>query len=239
AGGEFDRSIGSLVSEPIGSGGAPLTPTGGAANVAGAAGALADAFYLEAEAAQLSGDWQIGSSELASGGEYIESTVDVADPTAPGTGVALYEFTIDTPGDYLVWGRTRGPEPTHSRYFVRIDQGAWIPWRISTGDDFWWDDIHRDAAYGEPLVFLLTSGAHTLEFGNSATGALLDRLYVTGRGDVPPGNDSPCSPPHSIRQGSECIRACGTYGNTACGEVECAGRETMAVYDCAVCCVLD
>lgn len=239
--GDFDRAIGSYTPElddapsAGGSGGVPPSDGGSA----GAAGALATALYFEAEEGELSGDWLIGEASAASGGEYIESAVNVVDPAAPGTGVARYEFEVETLGDYVVWGRTHGPEPSMNRYFVRIDGGEWIPWRISTGDVFWWDDLHRDAEYGTPLLFLLAPGTHTLEMGNSQTGAQLDRLYITGRGDEPPGNTGPCGPPHSIEVSGACVRACGTYGNTSCGAVECAGRDLMPVHDCDICCVLD
>jgi hypothetical protein len=237
--GDFDRSIGKYVppAAAAGSGGegGASSPTAGS----GPGGQSSAQRYFEAEDARLSGDWLIGASDQASAGHYIESAVDVSDPSAPGNGVAHFEFEVEREGDYVIWGRTHGPGPGNSRYFLRIDAGDWIPWRISTGDVFWWDDMHRDDSYGTPLVFLLAPGTHVLEMGNSETGAQLDRIYVTGDGDVPPGNAGPCNPPHSIQQGDACVRACGTYGNTSCDATECSGRTPVPVYDCAVCCVLN
>jgi len=64
----------------------------------------------------------------------------------------------------------------------------------------------------------------------------LDRLYITAQGDEPPGNDTPCDPPHSISLERECLPSCGSLNGTACSEIECAGLPLLPAYDCAICC---
>lgn len=206
----------------------------GAAFDAGAA----DAFYLEAEAGELSGTMAIGQSEFASGGEFIVDTGDVISDDMPGSGLATYSFSTSSAGQYILWGRIHSPDAEHNRFWLRMDDGAWVLWRISTGEAWFWDDIHNDTDYSNPIVFELAQGSHSLDFASASPGAELDRLYITARGDVPPGNDTPCNPPHSIEVAGECQPSCGSHGNVSCFPDECAGKEMLQAYDCPVCCAL-
>lgn len=220
----------------------PAPSTGGATSAGGQGGeggqipTLGDAFYLEAEDGELSGDFSVGAAEAASGGEFLVATTDTPGDE-PGTGRARYSFRLEVAGDYVLWGRTRAPDPPHSRYFIRFDDDDFFPWRISTGEAWFWDDVHEDDDYFTPHVFSLGSGLHTLEIGSSQTEAQLDRLYLTSRGDVPPGNDTPCNPPHSIERAGACIPSCGSHGTTTCDEALCAGREALEAFDCTICCL--
>jgi hypothetical protein len=65
-------------------------------------------------------------------------------------------------------------------------------------------------------------------------------LYLTSEGDEPPGNDTPCNPPHSIEVEGMCEPSCGSLAppgmTTTCQG--CDGRPLLdEVYDCPVCCV--
>jgi hypothetical protein len=197
-------------------------------------------FYLEAEDGTLTDGFTVGSSPAASNDGYIEAPAGIDSETAPGTARATYSFSIEAPATYLMWGRIHSPDVPHNTLWFHVDDGTWYQWRISTGDVFYWDDIHDGTHYAEPLRFDLAAGSHTLEFANSIEQVQLDRIYVTADGDLPPGNDetTPCHPPNSIQLAGACVVSCGSQGGNTCGEAACMGLPTFPVYDCAVCCIV-
>ena len=198
---------------------------------------LPTAFYLEAESGALSGPFAVMTSDQASGGEFIVATEAAASSTEPGTARAVYDFTLEEGGDFVIWGRIHSPDALSNQYWVRVDDGSWFKWRISTGEAWFWDDFHDNTQYSVPLNFALSAGAHRLELANAVTGAELDRLYVTARNDHPPGNTTPCNPPHSIEVAGACIRSCGSYGNVSCLSDVCMGQPELEAYDCPICCL--
>lgn len=204
--------------------------------------ALPAAFYLETEDGVLSGGFGVGADVppadgAASGGFYIEASEEPADGNAPGGARAIFDFNLQAAGDYVIWGRIHSPDALHNRFWFRVDEQTWFLWRISTGDVWYWDDLHNNVDYNNALVFPLSEGAHRLEIANGATLAQLDRLYLTAQGDVPPGNNTVCDPPHSIQVGGACRRSCGSYGVVSCIAEQCDGLEQLDSYDCTVCCL--
>jgi hypothetical protein len=192
--------------------------------------------YLEAESGSLSSGFTVGTDVTASGGSYLAPPAGSFE-TEPGAARASYDLTITRAGDYVVWGRIRSPGASSNRFWFQVDGGAWHKWRISVGDIWYWDALHEDAMYGTKLSFSLTVGTHSLVLANCVEGAWLDRLYITADGDLPPGNDTPCSPPHSIQLAGVCQPSCGSHGDTTCGMTACAGKTALPAYDCDVCCI--
>jgi hypothetical protein len=86
-------------------------------------------------------------------------------------------------------------------------------------------------------LFTLEEGDHQLVFADAVSGVELDRLYVTADGDQPAGNATPCSPPHSIEVGGQCLASCGAQQGRMCGALACAGRAQIEAYDCDICCM--
>ena len=189
--------------------------------------------YLEAEDGELTG-FSIESAPDASAGRALLAP-DVTSDAEPGSARARYRFELSEAGDYLVWGRTYAPDVAANRFWIQLDGGAFVLWRISTGEVWFWDDVHDDRRYASPHVFTLGAGTHELVVANAGPGARLDRLYVTSAGDEPPGNDTACDPPHTIEVGGECLPSCGLLMGTGCGAV-CTDREPLPAYDCDVCC---
>jgi hypothetical protein len=200
---------------------------------------LLAAFYFEAEDGLLSGPLEIGSDAAASGGEFVVAAEPAQSADAPGTGRALYDLGVEQPGEHVIWARIHSPGPANNRFWFRVDEGAWVLWRISTGEAWFWDDLHDGTDYGTALSFQLEAGTHRLEIASAVTGAELDRFYVTVLGDRPPGDTTPCDPPPSIEVMGECRRSCGSYGDVSCDPALCAGREELDAYDCGVCCLLE
>jgi hypothetical protein len=192
-------------------------------------------FYLEAEDGELSGGFVIDSDPAASGGEYIRAPEGVtSDDRTPGMAQARYTFNVDSDGDYLIWGRLYTPDIGSNRFFVQVDDAAPTLWRMTVGTIWFWDDVHDDVSYNQPLHFTLAAGRHELVFYDAAPDAKLDRLYVTAGGDQPPGNDTKCRPPHYIDVDGVCQPSCGAQAppnmSTTCA---CAGRsDSFPAYDC-------
>jgi len=193
--------------------------------------------YLEAESATLSGGFRVGTDGSASGTSTLVAPSGAKSDGAPGDARALYEFTVKTAAIYRIWGRIRSPDADHNRFWVQVDDGPWIKWRISVGEIWYWDAFHDDTDYGHALDFPLQAGVHRLTLANCADDVELDRLYYTpDPDDVPPGNDTPCNPPHSIDLGGVCQLSCGSQGGNQCGAV-CQDQAPTYAYDCGpLCC---
>jgi hypothetical protein len=207
--------------------------------VTDAASEPARAQYVEAEHGELSGGFTIDDDASASSGQAIAPPMGAASEDAPGAARARYTLELPDDGEYLFWGRIHAPDADRNRFWFQVDGGDWTKWRISVGEIWYWDDFHADREYGSPRVFALERGAHELVIASCSEGVRLDRLYVTAEGDEPPGNDTPCDPPHSIEIGGECLPSCGLLEGTACGPLACAGRTPLPAYDCDVCCRVD
>jgi hypothetical protein len=195
-------------------------------------------FYLEAEKGQLSGGFTIGSDTSASAGACIEPPAGVASPDEPGSARARYTFDVATPGTYLIWARIRSPDASHNTFWFQLDGGRWFLWRITTGEIWYWLPLHERASYGVPLEFDFVAGPHELNVANAVEGNRLDRFYFTADGDTPPGNDTPCNPPHSVPMNGACIPSCGSQGGNRCGQLNCQGQTILPAYDCDICCIV-
>ena len=191
--------------------------------------------YLEAESGELSGDFAIGSDPAASNAAYIQAPPMVVADDEPGTSVARYQFDVAKDGEYIIWGRIFSPDIHSNRFWIQVDDGTWYRWRITVGTIWYWDDVHDNLSYNQPLLFQWTAGSHTLLIANEAPDTRLDRLYITADGDEPPGNMTKCRPPHSIdRLGPACELSCGVQAPAGMhSSCECGDRvDVFDAYDC-------
>jgi hypothetical protein len=196
--------------------------------------------YLEAESGQLSGGFTVGSDVTASSAAYIAPPPGIFSDDGAGEAQSRYLFTLPAQTKYRIWGRIRSPNAINNRFWFQVDGGPWFKWRISTGDIWFWDTFHDDTDYNSPLEFDPSPDQHELVIANCAPGTELDRLYITAAGDQPPGNATPCRPPHSIEVGGKCFPSCGSQAtateDTTCLDTACQGRPTVQAYDCNLCC---
>jgi hypothetical protein len=197
-----------------------------------------DGAYIEAEEGVIAG-FEIEEQAEASGGRALLSPPDVFSDDVPGDARATYTFELTEGGEYVLWGRVYAPDVDANRFWLKLDDGAWFLWRISTGTIWYWDDVHDDREYGAPLTFPLGAGTHTLVLASAGPSARIDRFYITKDGDQPPGNDTACRPPHTIDIDGACLPSCGLLMGTACGPVACMDREPLPAYDCDVCCQIE
>ena len=191
--------------------------------------------YLEAEDGALSG-FTIASDPAASGGKYILPPPDARPDTVPGTARAEYSFAVAIAGTYRVWGRIQAPSADQNAFWVTVDDGTPHRWQLSTGRIWFWGAVTSDRQYDTPVDYTLSAGPHRLVFQNAVPGVGLDRIFIGPPGEVPPGNTTLCTPPHSIQlDDGGCEPSCGSHGNTTCGSI-CTGQTALVSYDCDVCC---
>jgi hypothetical protein len=191
-------------------------------------------FYIDMASGVLSGGFSLQSDKDA--GEYL-SPPPTQSTLVPGDASADYSFPVACPGTYVLWGRMHGPGAINNTFWLSMDSEPFYQWRLSTGVIWYWRPVTRNLDYGQPIHYTLDAGVHRLTVRNSSSGDGLQRLFVGLPGDVPPGNDTPCSPPNSIQLADGgCELSCGSHGNTVCGPIACAGQPALVAYDCSVCC---
>jgi hypothetical protein len=199
------------------------------------AGALSDAgtgVFIEAESGKLSGAFSIGTSADASGGRFVYAHAGASSEKGPGPARAEYDFTVNVAGTYQLWGRIHNQTIYKNRFWFQVDGGAWILWRITTGDIWYWDVLHDDVAYGIPVKFELTAGPHQLLIANCVDDAQLDRLYLSTDPARPEPKGTACNPPHYVDLDGGCAPSCGTLSGL-CRSCPVPARAT---YDCPSCC---
>jgi hypothetical protein len=193
--------------------------------------------YLEAESGALSGGFVIGDDSTASGGHFITPHVGASsDGTVPGPARATYEIDVETAGTYQIWGRIQALDLSVNRFWFQVDGGAWIKWRITTGNIWWWDFLHDNILYETPISEEFSVGKHELVIANDVDGVGIDRLYYASDGSKPVGDETKCNPPNSIDIDGGCHPSCGSLGGTMCSTSGCMGMPTVNVYDCPACC---
>jgi hypothetical protein len=202
------------------------------------AGDASVSLYFEAESAEALSGFTVQTDATVSGGQYLAPPSTAASDDAPGSARATYSFDVPSSGNFYLWGRIHSPDANHNRFWFQIDGGAWRLWRISTGEQWWWNQAHDNAEYAPPLTFMLMAGTHQMVLADAASGVGIDRFYLTTGSETPLGNVGPCDPPHSIQLGGVCVPSCGSQGGNGCGSVQCAGRATLSAYDCDICCVV-
>lgn len=234
---------------PEAEGGAPST-SGGASSSGGAdatggdggrtaGGASPWGLEFEAEDGLLNDGFAVSTSGSDSSVTAITATMPAGMADAPGEARAIYQFEVPNSANYVIYGRIHSPGAATNRFWFRVDEGDWTLWRISTGEEWYWDSLHENVDYGNPIVFPFEAGTHRLELGNAVMGAELDRFYITeSTAEAPENPGLSCNPPHSIQLEGECVRSCGSYQTVSCGVEACAGKQEVAAYDCAICCLL-
>ncbi|HEX3775795.1 MAG TPA: hypothetical protein VHV51_15090 [Polyangiaceae bacterium] len=199
--------------------------------------AASEGRYIEAESGTLSGGFMIEDDSTASGGRFITPQVGIAsDGTEPGPARATYDAEADSDGTYLIWARIQAADLSVNRFWFQVDGGAWIKWRITTGNIWFWDQFHDNIDYGTPLPQTLSAGPHQFTIANCVDGVAIDALYYAPDDSKPVGDSTKCDPPNSIDIDGGCQPSCGSLGGMNCGTTECMGLPTVSVYDCSACC---
>jgi hypothetical protein len=187
--------------------------------------------YIEAESGQLSGPFSIGDDATASAGHFIYANEGKTFDSAPGSARAAYDLIAETAGTYQIWGRIHGQDIDSNRFWFQVDGSAWILWRITTGDVWFWSYFHDNFDYGTRYTVDLTVGPHRLVIANATDNAGLDRLYYAPDAGKPENSETLCNPPHTVQFNGVCNPSCGKLGGL-CVDLECDASAPVPTYDC-------
>jgi len=146
--------------------------------------------WLEAECTRVSTNWHIINDTSSSNGKYLSIDTTLEALSAPyyrEPDYLIYKFSLTEKGNYKVWGRVFAPTVNNNSFWIKMDNGQWIPWNgIVGGNTFQWDDVHNQTN-SNPVVFLLNPGNHTLTvcYRENSTG--IDKFYISNTGQTPTG----------------------------------------------------
>jgi hypothetical protein len=152
--------------------------------------------WLEAEAGRLGAPMAIDGDGSASAGMAIGVPNGTGNFSSPDSlaGYAEYRFEIQTPGNYVVWGRVMAPSGKDDSFFAAMDSGAFVRWNTQRGSQWTWDEIRTSNQ--DPLLFNLEQGEHTLYIMQREDGTYLDKILITAdMAFVPEGEGPVVNPP--------------------------------------------
>lgn len=136
-------------------------------------------FYLEAEAAFIVAPMVLVDDATARGGRYIRST-------SGDIGTATFTFPIDIAANYIVWGRVNTLNGSTDSFYVMIDgsadqayHAALDPNSVTQYPGTWqWTRVNSPES-GNPRVFSLVAGTHTIRFRSREPNTSLDVIYLS------------------------------------------------------------
>lgn len=140
------------------------------------------AIIFEAECGKLgSGMKRWSDDPQASGGWYLmPGSRSGAMDAAPGSSAqASYTFTLAQPGTYRFDGLVRPPTQQANSFWVRVDDGPWIPWTNLPVTPTWrWVEVADSTRQNAPLELALAAGEHRLSLAAREVNAPIDRLRI-------------------------------------------------------------
>ncbi|RJS77947.1 hypothetical protein CW711_05780 [Candidatus Bathyarchaeota archaeon] len=104
-----------------------------------------------------------------------------------GPGYAVYNFWIEEPGNYVIWGRVIADTGGNNSFWVQIDDGEMKRWAIALCSTWTWDQVNYWSGADEtefqpeidPVVFTLSRGWHKLWIKQREDGTMLDLILIT------------------------------------------------------------
>ena len=145
-------------------------------------------FTLEAECAQIGGNWMTTEDAAASGGKYVVFHGTRSTTTAPADVPANYvRFVLRDAraGSFHLFARATGRDAGADSYWVRVNGGTWTSWnKFVAYNQFAWNTVT-----GSPVTLL--AGTNTIDFAYREAGAYLDKIHVDMDGTLPTGMGDP------------------------------------------------
>lgn len=143
-----------------------------------------EAYWLEAECAQVGGNWATVESQSASGGSYLNpllSSHGVAPAAAPENYVR-FQLKDAREESFRMFVRISAADNSKDSYWVRVNGGTWYAWKsgIHKGTGFHWNDF--------PFAIKLAGGDNTVDIAYREKSTLLDKIYLTVGGEKPEGS---------------------------------------------------
>src|SRR5207253_1601684 len=125
-----------------------------------------------------------GGSTEVSGDTLIIPTAATSSGT-PGANRAKFTANLAA-GTYRVWIRCQGPNTSSDSFWGRFGTGAFIKSNnMTTGTSWKWLPMVNSDAAGAVATFTLPAGKQTFEIANREQGFLIDKIYITSKGDAP------------------------------------------------------
>jgi hypothetical protein len=109
------------------------------------------------------------------------STVYVAS-TSVNQGTLSFQFSVDQPGNYIVWARHLSPNSGQDSFYVSMD-GVEIDYSTAIGTwstNWQWTRVTAPGSGGtqDPRVFNLSASTHTLVFRGREANCGLDQIII-------------------------------------------------------------
>jgi len=189
-----------------------------------------EAFWFEAECAEVGSEWEIESNNTAAGGKYVVYR-GVRSTAAPPDDVAAnrlrFTFTTTSDGEYHVFGRVRVPTASDDSFWLSVDGGVWFLYGnyFQRSDLFHWEKLKED-------VLELSAGPHTVDILYRENKAELDKLVVQKSITPPVGfgeDDERCVP--DVIDRCEAILPVATQGVFSIPRAGCPGVLTATVFN--------
>lgn len=138
---------------------------------------------MEAEDATLSGGFQTGNDNNASGGQYIHAPVGVSNQ-----GIAEFVFNVTEAGFYAIEGGIYAESGAQDSFFVSVNDQSAHTWDITLNTTYE-NDFVSNRGETDKVVVYLESGPNTVTVLSREEGARLDVLRLVST--VAPSTPAP------------------------------------------------
>ncbi len=150
----------------------------------------ATTLFLEAESGSRVSPMVVGTDANASGGQYVYSGTDEQ-------GTVSFLLNIPQADDYYIWCRVLSEFNYTDSVYVSMDGANEDIYETALGTlspSWQWTRLNGETL-GNPRVFALSAGNHTLSFRSREADTLLDALYITSDSAFVPAGTSGNSRP--------------------------------------------
>ncbi|PPK87536.1 putative secreted protein (Por secretion system target) [Neolewinella xylanilytica] len=139
-------------------------------------------FWLEAECAQVGGNWRIRTDSTASGTAYVVSAEEIMSGPPSDVPDNRIRFVMQNMrmGRYHMFARVAAATSADDSYWIRINDGNWLEWKsgIIIDNQFHWNEVANS-----PFAF--REGFNTLDVAHRENGAKLDKIHLDYDGALP------------------------------------------------------
>ena len=139
--------------------------------------------------------FRVVDSEGASGGKYLETTVNNSSLPTDKRCYLEAEFTTTQEAEYYLFARVSCASYDDDSYYIKIDdQGYSRVNGIMTSGQWQWLDLASYVDDGAKPVFTLSPGKHRLSIASREDGACLDRICISSFSQAPTGKGDDAAP---------------------------------------------
>jgi hypothetical protein len=131
----------------------------------------------EAEDAGLYGKFIIGDDPDASNGKYVY--VPLGAGCSDGVSEVVFDVAVGAAGTYLIWVRGLSNDSNHDSFFVTVDMGQPLLFRVPHVGTWIEDGVFDDSSEVKTAIhFAWDAGHHQIVFKCRNDGVWLDRIRI-------------------------------------------------------------